>query len=891
MKQSAPSNANQHHADSGRSARAAAPQGASASSAPLTQLVDAIDASPAVRDMTQFKADMLNSPRLRASDGPAQHTGQAETSPNHTGLPDDLKTGVEAASGMTLDNVRVHYNSPRPAELDAHAYTQGTAIHVAPGQEQHLPHEAWHVVQQAQGRVRPTMQMKANTPVNDDADLEREADIMGATALKGVQRKAAAATAAGSPPQASPTTQLARSKRAEKLQRQREQLWPVRLAGKLPAAEAREVSALGISIVTVEALLVPAWQPANQVALIRRFRGDSGNRTAADWNLIAQTLVDQEGDVATFARIPNGWNSANLETLADLFLNDNGGLTSPQWAAIATALADPDIEADVAEFARIPNGWTPANLATLAGLFHTDDGGQSASDWAAMAASHVNFVDQDNDVALIARITNWTVADLAAMCAGGWTSANLAMMLHQAVTANAQPARLEAMLGEGGFPASSLALTAAGWTPTEAGQFLAGALSSAAPTNILQALLATGGFANAAVAMIGAGWNHHDLGTTLGHVLNLGTATATLYGLLITAGFPASSQLMLGQVAWTPQALSEFFGHMLLLAAPAALQNLLAQGGFPVNSAAMLTAGWGADQLGDFSAHALQAGLQPADLNALTATGNFPANSFAWFGGGWTPDDLGDFAANALLQNFGAAPLTTFMGTANAAANAHPLIATWAGALNVGLTVGYVRVQGGPPTDPELVTILDLAEQYNANWTDAQLRNAALAAGCGPPNWNSFITQAPNFEQHWVGGGSGNAAGPDVWNAAYRTPPAYQISLTANVPHIESGHTYEYFNFTYANCMRGAQSTLFNIGEDSAALVTAQFGGMHGMAEQRAWANGPLQNIGGYRVGILGNGPSAANIWPMIVSQFYRIAGNQIQNQVMVAYGRARGHF
>jgi hypothetical protein len=27
-----------------------------------------------------------------------------------------------------------------------------------PGQEQHLPHEAWHVVQQKQGRVKPTGQ-------------------------------------------------------------------------------------------------------------------------------------------------------------------------------------------------------------------------------------------------------------------------------------------------------------------------------------------------------------------------------------------------------------------------------------------------------------------------------------------------------------------------------------------------------------------------------------------------------------------------------------------------------------------------------------------------------------------------------------------------------------
>ena len=43
------------------------------------------------------------------------------------------------------------------------------------GQEAHLPHEAWHVVQQKQGRVKPTLQMKG-AAINDDGALEREAD-------------------------------------------------------------------------------------------------------------------------------------------------------------------------------------------------------------------------------------------------------------------------------------------------------------------------------------------------------------------------------------------------------------------------------------------------------------------------------------------------------------------------------------------------------------------------------------------------------------------------------------------------------------------------------------------------------------------------------------------
>ena len=99
-------------------------------------------------------------------------------------LPDNVKHGVESLSGISMDDVKVHYNSAKPAQLNAHAYAQGTDIHIASGQEKHLPHEAWHVVQQKQGRVQPTTMMKAKVPINDDAGLEKEADVMGARALQ-----------------------------------------------------------------------------------------------------------------------------------------------------------------------------------------------------------------------------------------------------------------------------------------------------------------------------------------------------------------------------------------------------------------------------------------------------------------------------------------------------------------------------------------------------------------------------------------------------------------------------------------------------------------------------------------------------------------------------------
>jgi Domain of unknown function (DUF4157) len=120
---------------------------------------------------------------------------------NDTGLPDRLKSGIESLAGLSLDNVKVHYNSSQPARLNAHAYTRGSDIHVASGQERHLPHEAWHVVQQAQGRVQPTMQLPGSVPANGDPGLEQEATAMGARALS------IPATAATGAPQA-PVAQM-----------------------------------------------------------------------------------------------------------------------------------------------------------------------------------------------------------------------------------------------------------------------------------------------------------------------------------------------------------------------------------------------------------------------------------------------------------------------------------------------------------------------------------------------------------------------------------------------------------------------------------------------------------------------------------------------------------
>jgi hypothetical protein len=101
---------------------------------------------------------------------------------NRTGLTDRLKSGVEHLSGLSMNDVRVHFNSPEPDKIDALAFAQGNEIHLGPSQEKYLPHEVWHVVQQSEGRVAPTDTVNG-VHFNDDQQLEREAHVMGQQAL------------------------------------------------------------------------------------------------------------------------------------------------------------------------------------------------------------------------------------------------------------------------------------------------------------------------------------------------------------------------------------------------------------------------------------------------------------------------------------------------------------------------------------------------------------------------------------------------------------------------------------------------------------------------------------------------------------------------------------
>lgn len=159
--------------------------GHTGSSRSLARYQSAADSSPATQSLTtlQRRADgFSNADRTLEEDGAARDLPPQSTASSPGGLPAGLKSGIETLSGVSLDGVKVHRNSALPAQLMAHAYAQGANVYLGPGQEKHLPHEAWHVAQQARGRVQPT-QMQGGVAINDDPGLEKEADVMGQKAL------------------------------------------------------------------------------------------------------------------------------------------------------------------------------------------------------------------------------------------------------------------------------------------------------------------------------------------------------------------------------------------------------------------------------------------------------------------------------------------------------------------------------------------------------------------------------------------------------------------------------------------------------------------------------------------------------------------------------------
>ncbi len=128
--------------------------------------------------VTQLKV-LKNQARRKAEVTQLKEEGSTAGKP----LPNPLKTGVEQLSGVNMSDANVNFKSTEPSKIGAAAFAQGSNIHLGPGQEKHLPHEAWHVVQQKKGKVSATSN-ENGIALNESTHLEKEADQMGSKALE-----------------------------------------------------------------------------------------------------------------------------------------------------------------------------------------------------------------------------------------------------------------------------------------------------------------------------------------------------------------------------------------------------------------------------------------------------------------------------------------------------------------------------------------------------------------------------------------------------------------------------------------------------------------------------------------------------------------------------------
>lgn len=110
---------------------------------------------------------------------------------NQTALPNNVQQKMENSFQQDFSNVDIKTNSKDAQNMNALAFTQGNSVHFAPGQfspntkkgQELIGHEFAHVVQQRQGRVKPTSQM-AKFKLNDSSSLENEADLQGSKAAR-----------------------------------------------------------------------------------------------------------------------------------------------------------------------------------------------------------------------------------------------------------------------------------------------------------------------------------------------------------------------------------------------------------------------------------------------------------------------------------------------------------------------------------------------------------------------------------------------------------------------------------------------------------------------------------------------------------------------------------
>jgi hypothetical protein len=699
------------------------------------------------------------------------------------------------------------------------------------------------------------------------------------------------------------------------------------------------------------------WSRETTLALATEYATSSGGLHGGQWVQLAGAgagLRNQADDVALFARVPR-WTFANRLALATLYGAYNGPRGAAHWCAVAGAhAAIADHENDVAALIAIGPGWSRAGLRRLARTYAGTAVVRPVADWVALADCHAMFAEDERAVAVAVR-EQWTAATLGplatAALAGGMTQAKLKALL--AVSHVAAGMRALAGLGWtgtaiGGFIGALLGLGVGArgvtrllrtpniatalnamtptWSAPRLGAFVRAALRCGITPVNLAALMTTVGMPNASHALITGGWTAEHVGELLARASVAGADGQMIHGLISTANVPARMRLMTA-AGWTHGNLGALLAEIRLAGGVdnVKLASLLNEQQFRTGSLLMHNAHWRPRLQGRFVAGALSTPLTVTRLAALVNEAGFAAAAYLWLAPGWKAKEVGTIAGRAMLRQASngalanpeltAGQLRTCLNTPNAAQSAWALRnAPW-GFLELGNTIGYCLTRQGRPSDAQFEQLLVRAavpitgRQIEPLW----LRKAANAIQTGSgtariaPSWAEVLLHAPTFQANHDTSARAHA------DEVLATSPllgvganGYRIRLNlfgAIIHHVEHGHTFEYFEFSYANCTRqgvgiNGHCTFFGVGED----VPAKLRGFSGAAQPlagnavlnvRDGGNRQTQGVSAGCTIACKSGPTPGGYQPTYnarISQCYPNAGTRIKGRDLVALGRFFGY-
>lgn len=229
---------------------------------------------------------------------------------NRTNIPDGIKERIERTSGVSLDDVRVHYDSDRPGLVGALAFTQGNQVYMGAAQEKYLPHELGHVVQQKMGMVRPT-RYENGYAINDDSRLERQADAIGMGHVSFGENT-------GKTKEAGEAIQMASATLTGKVQGEE-----ISVTGESAGGAGERAAAYSFTCAPIDGKF-QAFSPYSYVDvnnLYDAIRGIGGKKAKSKEVLIRQAMVDLAG---MKRRSKNVWEGTGAYERCEGYANDLG---------------------------------------------------------------------------------------------------------------------------------------------------------------------------------------------------------------------------------------------------------------------------------------------------------------------------------------------------------------------------------------------------------------------------------------------------------------------------------------------------------------------------------------------------------------------------------------